>query len=388
MSSELPKANPAPPPGEFIREELRKRSWSQQDLAQVLGRTVARVNQIIMGKQEVSPEVALSLESAFGIPAETWLQWEAAYRLALHRELAARSPAAGMPDGDIPRRVKLYEAAPIKEMQKRGWITTTDNLDEIERELLKFFGAASLDKSPSITASMKKSAPAEPLSSTQRAWCFRVKQMATALKVSAFEPGKLGQCERDLRRLAAYPQESRKVANTLSNYGIRFVVVEPLPGSKIDGAALWLDDQSPVIAVSLRFDRVDAFWFTVAHEFRHIANGDALSVDTDMVGAAQVPAATCDVEDRANREAAAMLVPPEQLESFILRVGPMYSEDRIVQFAHSVKVYPGIIVGQLQHRGEVGYQANRKWLVKVRDTVLSASITDGWGHTIDRRVFE
>ena len=47
-----------------------------------------------------------------------------------------------------------------------------------------------------------------------------------------------------------------------------------------------------------------------------------------------------------------------------------------------------VIGGQLQHRGEIGYQANRKWLVKVRDTVLSAAIADGWGNTIDQRVFE
>src|SRR4051812_33351025 len=118
------------PPGEYIREELRRRGWTQDDLAQVLGRTTARVNQIITGKQELSPEVAVGLESAFGTPARIWLDREAVYRLALLTTDAA----------DVRRRKRLYELAPIKDMQKRGWIAPGSDPEVIERELLGFFG--------------------------------------------------------------------------------------------------------------------------------------------------------------------------------------------------------------------------------------------------------
>ena len=70
----------------------------------------------------------------------------------------------------------------------------------------------------------------------------------------------------------------------IADYGIRFIVVEPLPGIKVDGVALWLDNESPVIGVSVRFDRIDAFWFTLMHEFSHIYHGDALSFDYESSG--------------------------------------------------------------------------------------------------------
>jgi HTH-type transcriptional regulator/antitoxin HigA len=47
-----------------------------------------------------------------------------------------------------------------------------------------------------------------------------------------------------------------------------------------------------------------------------------------------------------------------------------------------VKMHPGIIVGQLQHRGEIGYSAHRDLLAKVRAIVTETSLTDGWGRTI------
>jgi HTH-type transcriptional regulator/antitoxin HigA len=172
---------------------------------------------------------------------------------------------------------------------------------------------------------------------------------------------------------------------TMAEYGIRFIVLEHLPGTKIDGAAFWLDDSSPVITVSARVDRLDNFWFTVMHEFAHIRNGDALSVDSDLLGdeASKAPVLIeNEIERRANEQAAASLIPPREIESFISRVGPLYSKQRIIQFANRVKVHPGIIVGQLHHRGEIGFSANREMLVKVRDVITETALTDGWGRMI------
>jgi len=167
-----------------------------------------------------------------------------------------------------------------------------------------------------------------------------------------------------------------------------FVVVEPLPGAKIDGAAFWIDG-SPVIAISLRWDRIDAFWFTVMHEFMHIVNGDAYSVDVNLVDEGEhglsVAVSTDAAEGKANAQAAELLVPQAQLDSFIARTSPRYAATRIIQFAHAVQMHPGIIVGQLQHRGELSYSAHRTFLARVRKTVTGTSITDGWGHAPSAR---
>jgi HTH-type transcriptional regulator/antitoxin HigA len=91
------------------------------------------------------------------------------------------------------------------------------------------------------------------------------------------------------------------------------------------------------------------------------------------------------MERRANDDAADALIPRAEMESFIRRVGPLYSKDKIIKFAHRIKMHPGVIVGQLQRRSEIGYSANREMLAKIRGFVVSACVTDGWGHTIDQR---
>jgi HTH-type transcriptional regulator/antitoxin HigA len=362
------------PPGEVVRGELQKRGWTQADLARVLDRPLPTVNEIIQGKRAIMPEMAVALAAAFGTTAEYWMELESAYRL---------SRVSGTDPDAIQRRAKLYDLAPIKDMQKRGWIKPVTSVDEIEAELKKFFGVESLDTIPTFDLAARKTDPFTGLTSLQRAWCFRARQLAASLQVAPFQPNRLEATRKDLRRLAAYPSESKRVPEVMAKCGIRFVVVEPLAGGKIDGAAFWLNPTAPVIAVSVRFDRVDAFWFTVMHEFSHITNGDALSIDADLAGDEKTPSLMKDdVERRADEEAATALIDGHEIDSFIRRVGPLYSKERIIQFAHRIKIHPGIIVGQLQHRGEIGYSANREMLAKVRDHLITTAVTDGWGQTI------
>lgn len=365
-----------PSPGDFIRDELKSRGWTQADLARIIDRPLPTVNEIIGGKRAVMPEMAVALGMAFGNDAQLWMSREATYRLSF----------ADTGSDEVRRRAHLYEIAPIKEMEKRGWIRPTDNIDELERELKRFFGVETLDQDPIISAATRKSDSDEDLTASQRAWCFRIRQLAKSLAAPAYNPDALGSCKKQLRTLAAYPQEAHKLSDVLRRFGIRFVVAEPLAGTKVDGVAMWLDKESPVIGMSLRYDRIDSFWFTLCHELSHIEHRDDAPLDVDltdrMEGVTVVRSAT---ERRANTEAADLLVPKKELDSFILRVGPLYSKDKIVRFAHRVKMHPGVIVGQLQRRDEIGYHANREMLAKIRSFVISATITDGWGHILDPR---
>ena len=131
-------------------------------------------------------------------------------------------------------------------------------------------------------------------------------------------------------------------------FGIRFVVVEPLQGAKVDGVALWLNKKSPVIGMSVRYDRIDSFWFTLCHEISHIEHEDEAPLDADLTDRMEgVTVVRQSIERRANEEAADLLVDKEEMQSFIRRVGPLYSKAKIVQFAHRIKMHPGVIVGQL-----------------------------------------
>src|ERR1044071_7982954 len=70
------------PPGDFIREELEARGWTQADLAKIIGRSQPAVNEMITGKRGITPESALALSAAFGTSAELWMNLEAAYSLS------------------------------------------------------------------------------------------------------------------------------------------------------------------------------------------------------------------------------------------------------------------------------------------------------------------
>lgn len=360
-------------PGQVIRELLEERGWTQVDLARIIGRPVPALNEVVQGKRGIGPELALSLGAAFGNGPQFWMNLE------VERQLAEANHSQG---DEVRRRAALFDMAPVKEMEKRGWIKRTTTAEELETELKRFFGTDDLSSRPTFPLSTRRSTSLEELTDAQRAWCFRARAIAASQIVSAFDDKKLDECADRLRRLAAFAPEARKVALVLGEYGIKFVIVEPLQGAKIDGAAFWIDG-APVIAMSLRFDRIDYFWFTVGHEFSHIKNRDDLSIDTDLVGdEADLTVAKSAVERRADNEAAAMLIPSKTLESFIMRVAPMYSKEKIIQFANRVKIHPGIIVGQLQHRGQIGFHANREMLVKIRDVAISGATVDGWGHSL------
>lgn len=364
----------AKPPGEVIRALLERHGWSQDDLATITGRSRQTVIQIIGGKAGITPEMAVALAAAFGYSASDWLRLEANHRLA---NIATDGTGA------VERRAKIYGKVPVRDMQRRGWIKPdARDLDELETEIKRLLRVQSLDESPPFFVAPRRSPDgSDDLSPPQLAWCARAWQLAELLQVGRYEATKLDQLQRELRALAAYPKETRHLPKVLARYGIRFVVVEPLPSGKLDGVAFWIDKDSPVIAVSVRFDRIDNFWHTVLHELSHIRHSDALTVDTEVIpGRSRLPIDP--VEDRANHEAASALVPPDELESLIRRLSPLYSAQRVVQFANLVRMHPGIIVGQLQHREEVGYQALRRFLVKIREIVTETALTDGWGHTV------
>lgn len=70
------------PPGDFIREELEARGWTQSDFARILGRPLQAVNEIINGRKRITAETAKEIAMALGTSAELWLNLENAYRLA------------------------------------------------------------------------------------------------------------------------------------------------------------------------------------------------------------------------------------------------------------------------------------------------------------------
>jgi len=359
------------PVAKYIKDELLTRGWTQADLAYVMGRRASEISSLIVGRRQLSPELAQELGVVLGRGAEYWLGIDSAFRLS----------QTDYVDQGVVLRSELF-SFPIKEMQKRRWIPETWNAEELRQELESFFSDKGLwEQGPDsyelpFATSFKRTIQESSLNNAEKAWLARATQLAKACPVAAFNENSIPKLKAELRRLAAKTQAVHRVPAFLTCSGIRYVVVEPLPNVKIDGAAFWLDSASPVIAMSLRFDNIGSFWFALLHELDHIEHKDAFSFD-DLQSAPNDEA-----EERASFNAANSLVPRHELEDFIRACAPRYSEARINNLATRLQIHPGIIVGQLQHRGAISFAAHRKLLTKVRDLVTQFAFTDGWGQPI------
>ena len=363
------------PPGEFLREELEARGWSQTELAEIIGRPVRLINELIAGKKAITPETAIQLGDSLGTGPELWMNLESQYQLSKVRST----------DGLIARRAKLYERFPVREMIKRGWIETSKSIEVLEQQFLAFFGLDSLDAEIPFCHAAKTTAPQDLPTMLQLAWLYRARRLASEQVIASYSEATLRQALPRLSALLSAPDESRHVARLLADCGVRFVIVEPIPGAKIDGACFWLANAQPVVALSLRLDRIDNFWFVLRHELEHVLQchgqdrGYILDQDLDAAAGGQVS----EEEVVANTAAAVFCVSAEELSNFMLRVSPFFKEERVLLFAQRLNVHPGIVVGQLQRR--LGrYDLFRKHQVKVRQFITSSALTDGWGvvHTV------
>lgn len=364
------------PPGEFLRDELEERGWTQEEFAAIIGRAPAVINQIVLGKRGISPETASEIGAALGTSAIYWMNLEAAYRL-WH---------AGPPPERIKREARIRERFPVREMMKRGWIKPSENIDVLEAQITSFFGIKSIDETPRLLHAAKKSGYPDDITGVQRAWLFRVKQIASALRVHTYSSRALREAIPNLRALLQTPEGIARVPKILADCGVRFVIVEHVPSSKIDGVCFWLPGHpaSPIIGMSLRLDRIDNFWFVLRHEIEHVLNEDGKEeeeaiVDQDTIDAK--PDKSPLEEIRANTAAADFCVPALDMADFVVRNRPIFAKHRVLNFAQRMGVHPGLVVGQL-HRRTGDHRLFRTQLISVRPIITPVAVTDGYGQVV------
>lgn len=360
------------PPGEFLKDELEARGWTQDTLAEITGIPGSVISNIVNGKRAISVEIASGLAAAFGTSAQFWMNLETSYQLWVE----TRS------DDKIARKALLYGLAPVNELIKRGWIEATKNLDELEQRLLAFLERKSIDERTQLVFAARRST--EQANPSQVAWVHRAKHLARSIAAAEFSDERFAKVLKILRVFRKNAEDIREVPKILADAGIRLVLIEGLAKGKIDGATFWLNER-PVIAISMRHDRLDHFWFVLMHELGHIANRDALGglpiLDVNLVGEDAIPFEDkSEVEKHADMFAEDFLIERGEIEDFIGRVRPLYSKVKIKKFAGRIGVHPAIVLGRLQFRKEVEWSHSREMLVKVRAILILGALTDGWGH--------
>lgn len=344
-------------PGQVIAKELEARGWTQRDLADIMGRPYQAINEIIKGSKQITPDTARELAKAFGTSLEFWMNLEANYRLFLAEQEDKEK--------EIERRSRIYSAAPVRELVRRGWIRGSDKTDELESQVCAFLGIATIEETPAVFAQLRISSERGPEETAKIAWIRRVEQLAREQAVGEYDPQRLRSSIPQITNLTRKAEDVARLPAVLNDLGVHFFIVPHLPHTYLDGAALFVNDH-PVIAVTLRYDRIDYFWFTVFHELAHILLGHAAHTDS-LFGDKEegIDGINRDAEGEANELARKTLLDPRALERFIADVQPYFSKAKIEAFAAEQGRHPGIVLGQLQYRQVVGYKHLRLLLEKV-----------------------
>ncbi|HEY4217690.1 MAG TPA: ImmA/IrrE family metallo-endopeptidase [Gemmatimonadaceae bacterium] len=361
-----------PTPGQYIRALLAEREWDQRTLAHVLGLDYGSTNRLVLDKRPVDAFSSIMLAEVFGGEADDFLRLQRKFDLAVAR-------ASTRPDKNRALRAALFGNLPVAEMIKRGWLKADlKNIQQVETELMRFFGVPSLELVPTIPAAAKKATAGGEMTPKQNAWVRRVVEIAATLQTPRYSPDSVRAAIAKLGGLLGAVEGVTQAGPILAKAGVRLVVVDPLKGSKIDGVCTWLNDMAPVIGLSLRHDRIDNFWFVLRHELEHVLRGHgrkSAKIDVD-IGAKRENVS--EEERVADAAALEFCVPQDQMDRFYDKKHPFFMEVDVVGFAATLKVHPGLVVGQLQHRAG-RFDRFRDYLAKVWELVTPTVATDGWG---------
>ncbi|CAL4868263.1 hypothetical protein MMA231_02538 [Asticcacaulis sp. MM231] len=365
---------PVEHPGTFIEEELDARGWSQADLAYVLDIDVSQLNRLIKGTTNITPDTALALADAFDMPADFFLNLQKMY------DLRKAKPA----DPGVKTRASWLSVFPIREMIKRGWIEDAEP-ELLDLQMMRFFGKNRIEDipfvsdAPLIAHAAKKSAYDET-TPIQYAWLHRVRKIAEGVPCPLYSEETLRNNLPAIRAHMLDKDDFVRIPEILLQCGVRFVLVEGLPGSKIDGVCVWLGGQ-PVIGMTLRLDRPDNFCFVLRHEIEHILRGDGKAETFTPVDEFEADErdALPECEIIANDAAADFCVPRARLKSFILRKSPFISERDVLSFAALMEIHPAVVVGQIQNETKK-FNWLRKYQTSLRDYLLEWEYKDGWGY--------
>jgi HTH-type transcriptional regulator/antitoxin HigA len=314
---------------------LDQMGLARRDLVPIIG-SRAKVAEVMSGKRDITMAMARALHQHLGIPADVLL----------------REPGAGLPD-DMPK--VDWTRFPLRAMAKAGWIPDVpklrDRAEELVGALMDRAGGRHYALQPFYRKNDNRRVNAKTDEYSLQAWCLCVVAKAhernrdVGYGDGVVTPAFL----REVATLSASDEGPRRARDFLANHGIAFEYVPHLPKTHLDGAALRLVDGMPVVGLTLRYDRIDNFWFTLLHELAHIGlhldkcSGKAGFIDDHSLRSME----TSSLEEEADRWAQDALIPPDIWEGgFALdTVSPM----AVIDLAAEAEIHPAVVAGRVRH---------------------------------------
>lgn len=243
---------------------------------------------------------------------------------------------------------------PVKEMYRREWFEgftgsvseAVDMADTLVADYVK-----SVIKRPALALYRKQVRFGSSIDEyALLAWECRILSLASKMKREPwYEDGSIdSQWITDLVQESAKGNGPISASRKLADIGIALVVEPHLPNTQLDGAAL-LHSGGPVIGLTLRYDRLDNFWFVLFHELFHIIKHlrknklEGIFDDLDIIG-------TNKLEEEANSLAAEALIPKEKWDNALARY--VRSHESVIELATELNISPAIVAGRIRHEAK------------------------------------
>jgi HTH-type transcriptional regulator/antitoxin HigA len=321
-----------PDPLAAIQFRMDQQGLKAKDLVPYIG-SAPKVSEVLNGQRNLSLTMIRNLVNGLGIPAEVLL----------------KEPGAQLNKDSLAAEGRKL---PVAEMLKRRWFAGFNGKLSEAKEQIEDLLAAFAE--PLGVAALRPALNRQHIRSGSKmdehalaAWRIRVATLALREPVAPYSPGTVTlEFLQQVVGLSYLDQGPRLAKEFLGKSGIHFVIEPHLPKTFLDGAALKLPDGSALVALTLRHDRLDNFWFTLCHELAHLA----LHLDKD-----DVDAFFDDLEntgkDKCEKEADAMaseaLIPTKRWKA--AKLTQQATPERVRAFAESLRISPAIPAGRIRY---------------------------------------
>lgn len=343
-------------PGDTILETIEFLGMSQVELAERLGKTAPKINDLISGKEVISLNTAMKLEKVLGIDAQFWIKRELLYREKLLK-LKEKE--------DFEAYKDWLAIQPIKVLKSLGYLKSKPNSPEMVEECLKFYGVASPNQWETIYINQYLSTDFRK----SEAYTTSLGGLSTFLRIGELEMMKMTLSKYDkkvfkdslveVKKLVqTHPSDfAEKLQSICASAGVAIVFTSSIPKAPISGVARWVRG-IPLIQLTDRYKSNDHFWFSFFHEAGHIllhGKKDIFIENSER----NENEDTKEVE--ANNFARKILLPSK----FIENLPEKFTEKDLRKIARDYGTHPAIVVGQLQHLKRIPFSFGNNLKLKI-----------------------
>jgi HTH-type transcriptional regulator/antitoxin HigA len=244
-----------------------------------------------------------------------------------------------------------WQKFPLQEMIRRGWIRAkSHSIHDHAEELLKnFFSSIGGNSEPAICRrAIHKRSIYDMDSHALLAWTARV--LIRAKQERGQIQYRHGTVTRDfmreVARLTWFERGPSLAKEFLAKSGITLIFESALPRTMLDGGAMLTEEGWPVIGMTLRYDRLDNFWYTLMHELSHVSKHLKSAQDTFID---DLDSETSDdlIEKEADKMTRDSFIP----RSLWMRSDAFHKQtpEAVLELAKELRIHPAIIAGRIRH---------------------------------------